>query len=415
MAVRGPRASKHGSQPRAPAGGVIVPRARLDALAAAAYPAFNEPAILPAKPEARFAARHDVVLHRLEIPSQVPGTGERVRLTGLLAVPQGVTGRLPVVSWQHGTILSFGQVPSGLLRLADPAATLSDAEDSLETLFNLHRLAGQGFAVIAADYIGKGPLRNGRGEAYAVRAVSVQGCLDILAAGLARLRALGHRPGALFLNGWSQGGLNTQWLVQALQRGRRKVTAAAAQSPFHNLAECLQYWSGAMPGGDGGPGYPPLPNWVSLCVIIVLGSYRHYHQLPGLFGAAIKPKYLELAETFWRDYDLQALPRDIPPVSELLVEGFWERFTAPENGRLLQLLAADAASPFVYAHPLRLYYGLADQALHPRLMGLALAGNGPQVQPMPVPGGSHRGTFLASLYGEATVPDWFRSLLPAGQ
>jgi hypothetical protein len=107
MAGMGPRASKRGSQPRAAAGGVIVPRARLDALAAAAYPAFNEPAILPAKPDARFAARHDVVLHRLEIPSQVPGTGERVRLTGLLAVPQGVAGRLPVVSWQHGTILSF--------------------------------------------------------------------------------------------------------------------------------------------------------------------------------------------------------------------------------------------------------------------------------------------------------------------
>ncbi len=82
----------------------------------------------------------------------VPETGERLKISGLLALPAGAKGPLPVVSWQHGTILSFDQVPSNLTRLADPTYRTSDAADSLETLFNVQRFAGQGYAVIAADY-----------------------------------------------------------------------------------------------------------------------------------------------------------------------------------------------------------------------------------------------------------------------
>lgn len=399
---------------------VVVPKARLDALAARAYPLFNRPAILPAAPSERFAARHDVTLHRLETVTRVPETGERVRVSGLLAVPVGVRGRLPIVSWQHGTILSFDQVPSNLLKLADLQVELSDERDSLETLFNLHRLAGQGFAVIAADYLGKGPWRGSRGEAYAVKGATVRCCLDILEAGLARLARLGHAPGPLFLNGWSQGGLNTQWLTQALQAQGRPALAAAAQSPFHNLVESMQYWTGTTPGG--GADYPAIPNWVSLALVTLLGSYREYLRLPSLFQDAIRAEYRDAAEGWWRRYDLRdpALAA-LPPPSGLLVEGFWQGFTTDANSRFLRALAAGAASPFVYARPLRLYFGMADEALPPRLMGLALAGGGRAVEAMPVPGASHRGTFLASLYGEgtvvggrATVPEWFRGLLPGG-
>ena len=97
------------------------------------------------------------------------GVAEEVDVTGLLAVPRGLRGPLPLVSWQHGTVLSFDEVPSNLTRLADPAYVVTDEGDSLETLFNVHRLAGRGFALVAADYLGKGPLRHGRGEGYGVR------------------------------------------------------------------------------------------------------------------------------------------------------------------------------------------------------------------------------------------------------
>ncbi|MCA7945100.1 hypothetical protein LGM32_14585 [Burkholderia vietnamiensis] len=157
-----------------------VSAARLDKLVADAYPLFNKPAILPAFDPKTHGARFDVDLHRLVTYTVNPQSGEKIKVSGLLALPVGASGKLPLVSWQHGTILSFDQVPSNLVLLADPDRQLTDAADSLETLFNVHRFAAQGYAVIAADYVGKGPFRDGRGEAYAVKDVTVRTCVDVL-------------------------------------------------------------------------------------------------------------------------------------------------------------------------------------------------------------------------------------------
>ena len=192
--------------------GVTIGRARLDELAQQGYATFNQRQVLKPYDPARHGAGGDVRLHRITTYTQVPETGETVKVSGLLAVPANASGPIPVVSWQHGTILSFVQVPSGLTRLADPGHVLDDAADSTETLFNIHRFASHGYAVIAADYLGKGPYRENRPEGYAVKDASVRTCVDVLNAGLQALRLLGLEPAELFLNGWSQGALNTQWL-----------------------------------------------------------------------------------------------------------------------------------------------------------------------------------------------------------
>lgn len=225
---------------------VRLTRERLDAWAGEFFPAFNQAGLLPAFSAARLGARHDVALRTVTTFTRIPETGERVAVTGLLAVPESVKGRIPLVSWQHGTILSRDQVPSNLVRLGNAGYKPSDAGDSLETLFILHRMAGQGFAVVAADYLGKGDLRGERGEAYGVKEATVATCCDILEAGLAGLDQLGLQSSALFLNGWSQGGANTQWVHQALRRRGVSITASAAQSPFNNLVEVLRYWTGRL-------------------------------------------------------------------------------------------------------------------------------------------------------------------------
>jgi hypothetical protein len=410
-------AGRQTASPSARAGKpVLISRERLDELAAAFHPLFNHGNILAPFSARDHGAKHDVELRRITKMTRVPETGEQVEVSGLLAMPAGLKGPLPVVSWQHGTILSFDQVPSNLIRLGEAGYAPGDNADSLETLFNLQRLGGQGFAVIAADYLGKGPFRIGRGEAYAVRQATVQTCLDILYAGLKTMRSLGASNSALFLNGWSQGGLNTQWLAQELQRRRVPVKAVAAQSPFNDLANSMRYWCGALTfAGD----YPPLPAWISACLIITLGSYRQYYRLEDLFRVAIRPEHLAFAERYWKDYALtEEVVRAMPAPSALLVEGFLDRFTAPSNSRFLSQLAANSATFWNYKSPTRLYYGLADEALHPKLVTMALAANGPQVTGVPVFGASHRATFLASLYGSGsvidgrnTVPDWFRATL----
>jgi hypothetical protein len=379
---------------------------RLDALVAKAYPLFNKPVILqPFDPKAN-GARFDVDLHRIVTHTVVPETGEKLTVSGLLALPAGLKGDVPLLSWQHGTILSFDQVPSNLTLLADPAYELTDAADSLETLFNVHRFAGQGYAVVAADYVGKGPFRDGRGEGYAVKGVSVQTCLDILAAGQIAMRSLGFRPSKLFLHGWSQGALNTQWLHQALRGRSRSLDGTAVASPFNDLNEAWSFWAGAQRFSlpKGATSYPALPNWISLCMIVALGSYELQYGLQGLMKSAIRPEYHGLALKFWKDYKLdfdQGKP--LPSGADLLVSSFFDHFTATQNSAFLRRLAANRASYWAYDSPIRFHYGLADEAIHPAMVFRALSAGGEFATGVPVSGGSHRGTFIAGLYGDAST------------
>ena len=399
---------------------VRISKQRLNELAAKFYAVFNERDILPKDFSEKHAARYDVELRRIVTSTHVPETGERVQVSALVAVPAGIRGVLPVLSWQHGTILSFDQVPSNLLRLGDEAYQLRDNVDSLETLFNIQRFAGNGYAVIAADYVGKGPYRNGRGEAYAVKGATVQCCLDVLDAGLIELKGLGLRQSALFLNGWSQGALNTQWLKQEMQRRGLKVTATATQSPFNNLAESFHYWvnpASYIPSTE--TSYPMPPAWITPCLIVLLGSYRQYYGLRDLFTTAIKPQYQAFAEKYWADYSLEGeTAKSVPPAGDLLADGFFDRFTKDTNSRLLRQLGNNSATFWDYDSPIRFYYGLADEALHPRLVKPAIAAGGRFADGVAVGGASHRVTFLASLYGDSavlngqsTVLDWFNSMM----
>jgi hypothetical protein len=397
-----------------------VDAARLDRMTASAFTLFNQPAILPAFEPLRQGCRNDVDLYRLVAPLSVPETGEVLTISGLLAIPAGVSGPIPVVSWQHGTVLSFDEVPSGLLKLANPSYALSYPADSLETLFNVQRFAGRGYAVIAADYVGKGPFRDGRGEGYAVKGVTVAACLRMLETGLAAMRSLGLSAGPLFLSGWSQGALNTEWLHQALRSLHQPVAGTTVASPFNELFETLRFWTGVSthPPPAGQSTYPARPGWISLCLIILLGSYELHYGLKGLMQTAVAAPYREFAARFWQSYDMRFDPqRPFPTGDDLLVAGFFDRFTDDRNSAFLRQIAQNTATWWRYDAPIRFHIGLADEALHPTPARRGLAAGGGLASEVAVPGGSHRGNFLASLYGDgATLSgrenafEWFETL-----
>lgn len=401
-----------------------VPAARLDAEVARAFASFDTAHLLPPFDAGRHGARFDVDLHRLVTETIVPETGERVQVSGLLALPVGTSGPIPIVSWQHGTVLSFDQVPSSLTRLGHSAYQLSDDADSLETLFNVQRFAGRGYAVIAADYLGKGPFRRGRGEAYAVKDASVRTCLDVLAAGTTAMASRGIVGGPLFLCGWSQGAINTQWLHQELRRQGRPVAATSVASPFNDLNEAWGFWAGyqTFPLPTGTTSYPPLPVWISLCMIVALGSYELQYRLDGLIESAVRPQWHTLARKYWRDYDAGFAPgKSFPAGSDLLVPGFFDRATDERNSAFLRQLATNRASYWNYDAPIRFHFGTADEAIHPAMVERALSAGGPFAAGIPVARANHRATFLASLYGDATslggasnAVDWFESLAGRG-
>lgn len=424
MTIGGARAAE--SATSAAAGTVRIDRScrvdagRLDALVSAAFPLFNQSDVLPPFDASEHGARHDVDLHRLVTTTTVPETGETLTVSGLLALPVGADGPLPVLSWQHGTILTYDQVPSNLVALADPTYELTDAKDSLETLFQLQRFAARGYAVIAADYVGKGPFRAGHSEGYAVKGVTVQTCLDILDAGIAAMAQLGTQPSALFLNGWSQGAVNTQWLHQELRRRSRPIAGTAVESPFNDLDEAWRYWAGqvAFPLPAGMTSYPPLPDWIALCMIITLGSYQDMYGIDGLLQSAIRPEYSEQALQFWSGQKIDpdaAVP--LPTGSTLLIEDFFERFTDERNSAFVWQVAKNYATYYKYDAPIQFYFGLADEAIHPAMVQRALVAGGAFAVGVPIPRASHRATFLASLYGGTetlgganNIVDWFDSI-----
>jgi len=112
----------------------------------------------------------------------------------------------------------------------------------------------------------------------------------------------------------------------------------------------------------------------------------------------------------------ETFSKSVPQPSDLLVDGFFDRFTDDTNSRFLRRLAANGTTYWDYDAPMRFYYGLADEALPPSLVKMPLAADGRFAQGVAVSGASHRGTFLASLYGggdvmsgASTVLDWFKA------
>lgn len=407
-----------------PAGAAILDnktrltRARLDELAARSYGIFNENKVLPEFDNNKYQAAIDVELHRITTFTQVPETGETVKISGLLALPAGAKGPLPVLSWQHGTTFSFMQAPSNLYLAAEPDYVMKENVDSQETLFNIHRFAANGYAVIAADYIGKGPYHGSQSETYAVKNASTRTSIDILNAGLEGMRQLGVEPAELFLNGWSQGGLNTQWLHQALQTSGIPVRAAGASSPFNDVVESFDFWTGSVTFPDRpGVSYPPRPKWLTLSVILVLGSYQSYYRLDDLIDTVARPEYVPMVRKFLADYDMNLDFSKIPMPEDLLIESASSQFVNETYSRFRRQLAANTASYFEYSNPIRLFYGLADEPLHPTMCRRAVNAGGPMMDGVAISGASHRVTFLASLYGEPdqlqgrpNLVNWFNSL-----
>ncbi|KAK4646756.1 hypothetical protein QC761_213430 [Podospora bellae-mahoneyi] len=245
-----------------------------------------------------------------------------------------------------------------------------------ETLFNIQRFAANGFAVIAADYIGKGLLREGRGEAYVVKGATTQTCVDILNAGLAALEDLGLTPAKLFLHGWSQGALNTLWLHQALRSYGIDIEATAVASPFSDLDQAWQSWSGKVifPLPESLESYPPLAAWIAPCMIVALGSYEMYYNLSGLMETAVRPQYRELAERNWQDYNISAIdPSNSPNSTNLLADSFWKGYTNDHISALQRQLIINAAIDWEYDSSIRFYYGLADEAVHPAMVTRTVA------------------------------------------
>jgi hypothetical protein len=428
----------------------------LSALIAQEFPGFNTP---NPQPLAVPTVSRGVTLYRVcyTIDVDNPNYPFRQIVSGLLMVPEpqaqqeGAISELPLAIYNHGTLFGRDGSASNVVYKKDGAWEVGSAE----TLFNIGLLADKGYALIAADYVGYGV--NTMVEGYAVKGPSATAIVDFLEASRSVLSTLNVRPSQLFINGWSQGGMNTQWAVQALEALQIPVTAAAAQSPFNEFAQTFDWW---LSRGMQDPKQPQNPGaWLPLCVGIALRSYESWYGLNGLIDTFVKDEvvpdarsstgtlvnnplgvtYREVIRRFAERGDAVvrfqpgvfsndswqvAVMRDgrevwttIPGFTsqEMLAPGALD--TAVVRAFLTRF-SADSPRYWTYSTPLKAWYGSNDEALPPELVapGMAEVG-GPQVTLVPVTGGSHRLTFLNALVASAAHPggasenliDWFQS------
>lgn len=169
-------------------------------------------------------ADKDVRFYKL-LYETVDAHGLRTVASGALALPVGVTTPLPLVSYQHGTVVERSGVPSRL--------TPQNLESYLGVAF-----ATYGYAAVLPDYLGLGdspgfhPYHHARSEATSV--------VDLLRAARTYCGTNGIALNdKLFLAGYSQGGHATLAALREIEAAHADeftVTACAAGAGAYDLS-----------------------------------------------------------------------------------------------------------------------------------------------------------------------------------
>lgn len=378
-------------------------------------------------------ATHAVDLYRVAYASTIPEQGNRPTTAyGLVAIPQETTGPLPVMSYQHGTIVGKGEVPSQSFNWLlnpdgpdTPARVLYDA--AYETRLNVAQFGGQGYAVIAADYFGVG--NSIENDGYISKPSQQQSTLDLYRASLRLFAAKDKTTSDLFLGGWSQGGLVTVDFLEKLESLGIPVTGAATASAPANVQLTSNAWYfNPRPYTATETGDAPWLNVVGELSNFSITGYAGYPDSPlQMLGV----NYEAARAMYMRQYDYLVYQDDLAGGIEIHRNGLavvvlpysLQKVIAPqysgvENAVAFaqtdygQLLASSGAGQTYLASNMQMYYGSQDEVI-PVFAGTAVydwqtdSFGKPNIAAIEVNAANHRGTFLSAVRGQL---DWFNSL-----
>ncbi len=367
--------------------------ARLDRIFGTELDEFMASSTMPTEFRGKFPpARFPVKLYRVKYSSVVPEWNNKPTVaSGLVAVPETGAKTMPMVSYQHGTVFDRSYVPS-------------NPDSSMETRIMIARFASQGYAVIGADYFGRG--ESDLPDSYLVKRSTQQATYDMLQASKAVLASLGTTPGKLFVSGWSQGGWATMAFLQKLESVGEPVTAAAAASAPVDIYVTLTRWMNNPQPVDA----PYLPGVLA----IQLQAHENYHGLPGLAETAIKPEYLAAARDLYAGrMDFTAFFKATKPtIGEFLKPEFRASADLAEGG-YWRVLETNEAYRWRMKTPLRTYNGGQDEvtplgiALLPEL-AQGMMGGAPAKAVDVGPKADHRAVFIGGVIDQK---GWFDGLL----
>ena len=366
-------------------------------------------------------ATNPVDVYTVEYQTSIPERGDApVTVSGLLALPRvDDPSAIPLLAYQHGTVYDRYAVPSYAFSDSTPSP-YDHRQESYEDRYMVALFGGNGYAVMAADYVGMGA-DAGNGEAYLIKAASAQASFDLFRAVRDYLTTRTITPSHVFLAGWSQGGINTTGLLEKLQSNGVTVdgafTAAAPNDPFAAINAVLFH-----PLATDSPFFGPMIGQVAF-------SCENYGGPAGLAKASINPDFYPAMKSIYeRSYgdppgDPDALLRmmqdwDTVPRMDFLAEELRDPagFAASDLGRCL---AANEAYRQDFTTGLRMYFGTDDPIIRPRIGRLAydyhLALNATpdaeeqsRITPILVEGGTHRRTFISGSVGAKSWMDTLR-------
>ncbi|MCX5774688.1 MAG: prolyl oligopeptidase family serine peptidase [Fusobacteria bacterium] len=336
--------------------------------------------------------QYAVNLYRVTYTTVIPEKNNKsTEVQGLLAVPvMSNKTVMPMLSYQHGTIFGKNQVPSEL-------------DNSMETKLMVANFSGQGYVVIAADYVGQG--NNSEANPWMVKDSSAQVSYDMLNASKAVLAKLGVKTDNLFLSGWSQGSFNTLAFMEKLQQNGVPVKGVAVSASPSDIYAALNRWIFS-------PSQYDVPYLVGTACMMIF-AYENYYGLTGLAQSAIKPQYYQTAKDFY-DYKIswEEASKVFPSKTQDFFTTDFENSLASGTSVMAKQLQANASYYFQYQSPVHIYYGEIDEVMSPYLQQIpvqyqkTIGG----IVPTAIDAGvkaNHRGTFL---FGMKDQKVWFDSL-----
>lgn len=350
-------------------------------------------------------ASNDVDLYVVRYVSRSSDLSERGRMvvSGLLALPKlADLSNVPLMSYQHGTVWGKYEVPSYAFKTKNPDG-YDHYDKAYETRYMVGLFAGNGYAVMAADYFGMGDGGKSN-EAYMVKRSTARVNYDLYTAVRRYLASRDIGVSKFFLGGWSQGGLNTTGFLELLEGHRVTVdaafTAAAPSDPFAALNGVFFH-----PRSIDAP-------WINTIIALSIFSCEKYVGPTGLARATIDPAYYEGFKVI---YERTSYPKEF---QKLLTK--WDgtpnlnylrpalrspaAFAKSDYGRCL---AADETYRQEFSTQLRMYYGAVDEVVRLRVGRLAHdyqemlldTDEGPasnKINPILVQGADHRLTFITA-------------------
>ena len=338
------------------------------------------------------APTSSVTLYKLTYQSTVPDkNNEPAVTTGIIAIPSKLADGNPMLSYQHGTVLSKKEVPSFI-------------EESMETKLPVAQFAGNGYIVIAPDYhgLGESTLQN----SYFVQKTTEQACLDLYVAAQEFLKQKNISVGHFFTLGWSQGAYNTLTYLRRLEQEGIAVNATATAATPSDLNYFI-IRSIVNPKPEDAP-------WGVACISNLFFSYEHYHGLHGLTEKAIRPEFLQYAKNLYEHkIEFPEFFEKTPhTVTELLTPEFIKEVQLGISP-LCHALTESEGYRWKSTTPLRSYYGGKDEAVPVDLAQLAIhyqaslgKTNGEAIDAGQM--ADHRATYAYALYH---VKPWFDSFI----